>query len=70
MSNLEQLSGKMAFISREYITKAELAEILKISRATIDRWRKEGIPSHKIGKGVRFIEVDIHDWIAKNKSKY
>ena len=55
-------------MNKEYITKAELAKILKISRATIDRWRKEGMPSRKIGNGVRFIELDVHEWIAKYKS--
>jgi excisionase family DNA binding protein len=57
------------FMSKEYITLAELSKMLKISRATIDRWRKEGMPSYKIGNGVRFIEADVHAWIAKHKSE-
>ena len=55
-------------MSKEYITLAELSKMLKISRATIDRWRKEGMPSYKIGNGVRFIEADVHEWIAEYKS--
>lgn len=51
-----------------YITLKDLSDIFKISRATIDRWRKEGMPSYKIGKGVRFIETEVSDWIRKNKS--
>lgn len=35
-------------MSKEYITLAELAKMLKISRATIDRWRKEGMPSIRL----------------------
>lgn len=53
----------------EYITLLELAQSLKISRATIDRWRKEGMPYYKIGNGVRFIETEVFDWIKQNKSK-
>ncbi|MGE5389793.1 MAG: helix-turn-helix transcriptional regulator [Deltaproteobacteria bacterium] len=56
-------------MSKEYITLADLANMFKISRATIDRWRKEGMPSHKIGNGVRFIEADVHAWIAEHKSE-
>ena len=55
-------------MSREYITVAQLSANLKISRATIDRWRKEGMPSYKIGNGVRFIEEETLRWIHKNKS--
>ena len=44
MNNLEQYRRKVMYMSKEYITLADLAKILKISRATIDRWRKEGMP--------------------------
>lgn len=54
---------------QEYITLAELCRILKISRATVDRWRKEGMPYHKIGNGVRFIEIEALEWIKAHKSK-
>ena len=47
----------------------ELAQSLKISRATIDRWRKEGMPSYKIGNGGRFIESEVSEWIEQHKSK-
>lgn len=53
---------------KEYITLTELAQVLKLSRSTIDRWRKEGMPFYKVGNGVRFIEEDVHAWIIENKS--
>ena len=56
-------------MNREYITLIELAKSLKISRATIDRWRKEGMPYYKIGNGVRFIETEVNEWITQNKSQ-
>lgn len=55
-------------MTAEYITLLELAKSLKISRATIDRWRKEGMPYYKIGNGVRFIEAEVSEWIRHNKS--
>lgn len=56
-------------MNREYITLNELAKSLKISRATIDRWRKEGMPYYKIGNGVRFIEAEVNEWITLHKSQ-
>lgn len=56
-------------MNKEYITLMELAQSLKISRATIDRWRKEGMPSYKIGNGVRFIEPEVSKWIEQHKSQ-
>lgn len=56
-------------MNREYITLNELAKSLKISRATIDRWRKEGMPYYKIGNGVRFIETEVNEWITLYKSQ-
>jgi len=56
-------------MNTEYITLLELAKSLKISRATIDRWRKEGMPFYKIGNGVRFIEAEVYEWIRNNKSQ-
>lgn len=57
------------FMEKEYITLLDLSNCLKISRATIDRWRKEGMPYYKIGNGVRFIESEVIEWISKNKSR-
>lgn len=56
-------------MNKEYITLNELAKSLKISRATIDRWRKEGMPYYKIGNGVRFIEAEVNEWIVLHKSQ-
>ena len=49
------------------ITSKELQEIYSLSRATIDRWRKEGMPSMKVGRGVRFDEETVREWISENK---
>lgn len=49
------------------LTVKELQDIYSISRATIDRWRKEGMPFVKVGRGVRFNTEDVHAWIMENK---
>lgn len=56
-------------MNESYITLKDLCEKLKISRATIDRWRREGLPFIKIGNGVRFIESDVMKWIGENKQE-
>lgn len=53
----------------EYVTIDELMRLLKIGRTTIHRWRKEGMPSIKIGRGVRFVLADVMAWIETNKKK-
>lgn len=53
--------------NEEYITLNELANMLKISRPTIDRWRKEGMPFEKVGRGVRFKKQEAFKWIKQNK---
>ncbi|WHH58497.1 helix-turn-helix domain-containing protein [Petroclostridium sp. X23] len=49
------------------ITLLELADYLKVTRTTIDRWRKEGMPCIKVGRGVRFNKEAVMQWIGKNK---
>ena len=53
----------------KYLTLIELAEILKLSRSTIDVWRREGLPFFKMGRNIRFEEDKVMEWIKLNKSK-
>jgi excisionase family DNA binding protein len=53
----------------ELITLEELKQKLKVSRTTIDRWRKEGMSCEKVGRGVRFRENLVLEWIRKNKGE-
>ena len=54
-------------MSEKLITVQQLCNIVQVSRATIDRWRKEGMPFITIGRGIRFDEKQAMEWI-KNKS--
>jgi excisionase family DNA binding protein len=49
------------------LTLRQLCDKLQLSRATIDRWRKEGLPFTKIGKSLRFDEEKVAEWIRQNK---
>lgn len=54
-------------MEEEYITLDELSRLVKLSRSTIDRWRREGLPYEKVGRGVRFKKDIALEWIKKNK---
>ena len=56
-------------MSKVLLTTEELMAKYKLSRATIDRWRKEGMPFSKIGRAVRFDEDKVQEWIKSNKQK-
>ena len=47
----------------EYLTKSEIAKLLKVSEPTIDRWRKEGMPSIKTKRKVLFKQTDVDQWL-------
>ena len=49
----------------EYLNMDELKEWLKISRATVDRWRKAGLPCYKVGRVVRFKREDVDAWLKE-----
>ena len=47
-------------------TTKDLMEKYQVTRGTINNWRKEGLPSIKIGGVVRFdIEV-VDNWVETN----
>jgi excisionase family DNA binding protein len=45
----------------------QLCDLLQLSRSTIDRWRKEGLPCTKMGRGLRFDKKKVNEWIKQNK---
>tara|TARA_A100001011_G_scaffold326443_1_gene349975 strand:+ start:309 stop:503 length:195 start_codon:yes stop_codon:yes gene_type:complete len=55
-------------IKTNIMNKEEVADYLKLSIPSIDRYMKnEGLPYSKIGKSVRYIREDIESWVrSKN----
>lgn len=50
----------------EILTKKEVAEILKITERMVDKLRKEGLPSFKVGTNVRFEKKEVLEWIKES----
>jgi excisionase family DNA binding protein len=59
----------------EILTKEELAELLQVSKRTIERWIAEcSIPFIKLPKrgsktNVRFLKTNVLQWLKKNEKK-
>jgi excisionase family DNA binding protein len=51
----------------EYLTEAELAALLKVTRRTVKRWRAEGggPPWVRIGRGIRYRRRDVDAWAER-----
>jgi len=46
-----------------YLRSKDLEQKYQVSRATVDNWKKAGMPYIKIGRSVRFDEVEVEKWI-------
>ncbi len=56
-----------AGLGREYLTKIEVAELLRLTPRAIDSWMARGLlPYYKIGKTVRFRLRDIQEHLQNN----
>lgn len=55
-------------MDEKYISIKELCEMFKVSRATVDRWRKNGLPFLKIGSSIRFVEFEAIKWVKESSS--
>lgn len=55
-------------MSEKYITIEELCKLFNVSRSTVDRWRKQGLPYIKIGSSIRFIELEAINWVKERST--
>ena len=46
-----------------YLRSKDLEQKYQVSRATIDNWKKAGMPYLKMGRSVRFDEAAVEKWI-------
>ena len=58
----------MHMIQEEFLTKRDLQNLLKISRATVDRMMKD-VPYIKLGKKVLFRKSDIEAYLKSKTVK-
>jgi excisionase family DNA binding protein len=55
----------------EYLTEADVAELLKVSAGTLRRWRREGTgpPWLRLGRGVRYLRRDVDRWAEDQRER-
>jgi predicted DNA-binding transcriptional regulator AlpA len=51
-----------------YLTTQELQNKYKVGRATIDKWRKEGMPCIKLGRTVRYDGTKVEEWVKERNN--
>lgn len=47
------------------LTVDQMCDWLMISRSTLVRWRKNGLPSIKVSKSVRFDKEEVKKWLKE-----
>lgn len=52
-----------------YVTVKDLCERLQVTRQSIYDWRKQGMPSHKFGRLVRFDYDQVIKWLSEREVK-
>lgn len=50
-----------------YLTIEEVAEMLKVARSTVYKFKEMGLPFIKIGKTIRFEKNDVAEWLQQHK---
>jgi excisionase family DNA binding protein len=54
-------------MNREYLSKKDLATYLGISKGTIERLMKQGLPHIKLERRVLFKQSDIDHWLETKR---
>jgi phage terminase Nu1 subunit (DNA packaging protein) len=60
--NLDNLN-KTKEISEDLVKTKDLCDWLKISNATVMRWRNEGMPYHGKGRSLRYNKEEVQRWV-------
>jgi excisionase family DNA binding protein len=56
-------------MQNEYLSKKDLQVYLKISKGTIERLMKQGLPHIKLERRVLFKKSDIDHWLETKRVK-
>ena len=52
---------------KELMTSQEIADHFKVTMQTVYNWRKEGVPSFKIGREYRYELEKVMMWLKNRK---
>lgn len=65
------INNKLSILSgHRYLTDAELAKCLKISRRTLQEYRNNGIiPFYHVGGKILYREADIEEFLETNRQE-
>lgn len=55
-------------LSKQWLTKEEIMEMLKLSRTTLNRRIAEGMPCHQKGKAVFFNLEEVSEWLKEDEA--
>ena len=50
------------------LTQEEVCEWLQISRATLHRLRREGLPGFPVGRQIRFEQGEVKRWLKERRN--
>lgn len=53
----------------ELIEEGSLSKSLRVSRATLNEYRHQGLPYLKLGSRVFYVEADLMAWLSKNRQR-
>lgn len=66
--NAASAAERICHMDEEFITEAELAQWLKISKSTLHKLREDGLlPFQLIGSCIRYSKKDLDDWLRHRK---
>ena len=50
---------------KSLMTSSEIAEYFSVTMQTVYNWRKEGVPSIRIGHEYRYDLLKVMEWVSK-----
>jgi len=53
----------------EYMNMAELAAYSSLSKSTLRKWLRMGMPYYKLGRSIRIKRSDFDGWLKQFRSK-
>ena len=51
-----------------YLTTEDIMKKYQVKRPMVKKWRDEGMPCFKVGRGIRFNEFEVEKWIMEVKN--
>ncbi len=56
-------------VNKEILTEQELQELLGVSRTTLWKLRKNGLPYVRIGREYRYFKSEVIEWLKEGRFK-